>query len=254
MADQPAISWTDASVQARNPRLDVMRQMMATIAQRHTVAHVETQLGVRRPMLFVVGDQVSAFIVAAVHAMEAVARHYVVAPTLCLLARALPLPLHSLTVNIPRRSWPASGGDAQRRTDLCPDLQRSRHTGVRSRPLASGGGLFGARLRRVGIACKAGWTPLRADAHLDTLATVALRGQAVTPGAVHIEAGARVPFLATGAALQPGGYPGLKFRQCQAGISCRGLCCAERGLCHDRDITADRLLDGVEHNAFPTPK
>ncbi len=102
MAEQSAISWTDATLPGKRiaPQVCDMRQVVAGLAQRNAILYVEAQFWPSCKVANVVRVEIAATVVAAVNARKSIAEKYLVAPALKLLRGTQAAPLYSLSVDV----------------------------------------------------------------------------------------------------------------------------------------------------------
>ena len=110
MAEQSAISWTDATLSAERitPQICAVSQLVASYAKCDSISHIESKFGRFGEVSNVVGVEIPAAIVTAVHAVKVVTGEYIVSPSLQLGRQAQSSTLNSFAVDIARRvlaSW-----------------------------------------------------------------------------------------------------------------------------------------------------
>ena len=86
MAEKTEIAWTDSTF---NPWLSVMVLVVAFVAQRNSVVHVESKLGMIRKWPDVMCAKVSAARIAAMLAGKFVPQEHVKAPSLVIHGKSL---------------------------------------------------------------------------------------------------------------------------------------------------------------------
>lgn len=110
MAEQSAISWTDGTSSARkrvSPKGGLMRETMATLAQRHAISQIKPKYRVGRKMTDVVSIEIAAAIITAMGAPKPVAKHNIITPSFQFWGEAKPVPHMAVAVNISRCISPA---------------------------------------------------------------------------------------------------------------------------------------------------
>ena len=197
--------------------------LMAIVAERNAVAHVETPLGVACERQKMMRPKVAAFGVAAVLACVEITPKDRFAPSFVLGRKAGTATLDQFPISIRGRRRPTFCDGANRCADLCADVQRHGSPAKRRRFPSFGGSHCSAGLRGMHSPLKGRNPSFVRAAHLDPRALLTARRQTIEPRPIKIEECCQAPLPAGPAPFFPSGHTGRQFQKRNSNLLRRDL-------------------------------